>query len=121
MLYWELNTKKNRRKRNKWEGERELGFANIATEVIRWLIQLLIYAESAEEEMIKKAKNIQDCIDAGITGGTLNTAKHAFQQGKPVIIGGPSGDPEKDKNDFQDLLKIIKGEKNERKKITDWN
>lgn len=67
--------------------------------------------------MIKRAKNIQDCIDAGITGGSLNTAKHAFKQGKPVIIGGPSGEDEKD---FQDLLKIIKGEKNERKKITDW-
>lgn len=57
--------------------------------------------------MIRRAMNIRDCIDEGITGGTLNTAKHAFRQRKTVIIGNPSGDDEKD---FQDLLKILKGE-----------
>lgn len=59
--------------------------------------------------MIRRAMNIQDCINEGITGGTLNTAKHAFQQGTPVYIGEPTGDDEKD---IRDLLKMlnVKGE-----------
>lgn len=61
-------------------------------------------------EMITKAKNIQDCIDAGITGGTLNTAKHAFQQKKPVLIGTPDGDV---KEDVKKILAMMNEDKQE--------